>query len=58
MVELKAQVSLEYLVILAVLVVLTAVATAVAFNFFSIRDSVKNQISLYSERIKGMKVSV
>ncbi len=58
MVELKAQVSLEYLVILAVLVVLTAVATAVAFNFFAMRDSIKTQIALYSERIKGMKVSV
>jgi uncharacterized protein (UPF0333 family) len=43
----RAQISIEYLVLLAVALVLAALATLLAFNIFSIKEGLKEIIETY-----------
>ncbi|RLG21589.1 hypothetical protein DRN74_01660 [Candidatus Micrarchaeota archaeon] len=46
----RAQVSTEYLIILAVSLVLAAVVTLLTVNLFSVKSSVKELIEIYYKR--------
>ncbi len=50
----KAQVSTEYLVMLAVIGILVVVATAFAFNIIKIRDITKIENKLYKQALLKM----
>lgn len=50
----RAQLSTEYLIILAVALVLAAMVGIVAFNLFSLKDSIADNISIYSSRALQM----
>lgn len=45
----KAQVSIEYLVILAVLVIMTLIVTAISVNFTSARNGLMEQARLLAQ---------
>ena len=46
----KAQLSLEYLIMVAVALLLATVATVLATNLFSIKESIKVNIETYRNR--------
>jgi uncharacterized protein (UPF0333 family) len=47
----KAQISVEYLILIAVGLVFAAIVVLLIGNLFSIRDSVKSNIELYRTRM-------
>jgi uncharacterized protein (UPF0333 family) len=47
----RAQVSLEYLVMVALAITLAAIAALLASSLFSTKDSVKRTLELYRERM-------
>ncbi len=50
MMDNKAQVSLEYLTMVAIALMLAAIATLLAARLFSIKDDVKSTIELYRNK--------
>ncbi len=50
----KAQVSFEYLVLIALIVILGAVVMTVAGNYFTMSGAVKETGELYRNRLKEM----
>lgn len=50
----KAQISMEYLVIVAVLVVITAIVAALGFNLFGLRESIKNHANVFKNETLDM----
>ena len=50
----KAQVSMEYLIIVAVLVVITTIIAALGFNLFGLRESIKNHANVFKNKTLDM----
>ena len=50
----RAQISTEYLIILAAFTIFTAVVTALAFNFIKMRDTIEFRSDVYKTSLLEM----
>lgn len=47
MMDNRAQISIEYLVIVSVLIIITAVIAVLGFNLFGLKESIKNHAEAF-----------
>jgi len=50
----RAQVSFEYLIIIAILILVSALLLVFSSSLFSNKEGIKNSISSYKEKLTGM----